>query len=258
MSALHVLGSSPAVPRPNRANSGYLVRGPDVALVLELGAGALSRLLAIAQTSEIDAVLISHMHADHFFDLVPLRYALKYESPRAQQLPVFLPPGATRSLRSVVAPFAPRGGFFNGLFDLSEYEPDAPLRVRSATVTFAKTRHYINGYAMRVDLPDGVIVFSSDTAPAEAVVDLARDADLFLCECGLGVSGEERGRRGHSNAKEAGAMAQAAGVKHLVLTHYGMFARPGDLRRAAESAFSGSVTVADDGMEIPFAPSTWA
>jgi ribonuclease BN (tRNA processing enzyme) len=156
-----------------------------------------------------------------------------------------------RKLHSVVSSFARGGSFFDGTMKLSEYVPDHMLRVSGARIAFAKTRHYIDGYAMRLELSDGVIVFSSDTAPAETVAELARGADIFLCECGLGARGVEQGRRGHLNAAEAGAMAQAAGAKHLVLTHYSASQRPSDLKRAAKSTFSGKITVADDGMEIP-------
>ncbi len=132
-----------------------------------------------------------------------------------------------------------------------EYVPARVLNLRDAHITFAKTQHYIEGYAMRVQIGQAVIAFSSDTAPTPEVIDLARDADIFLCECALGAHGREIGRRGHSNAQEAGEMAHAAGVKHLVLTHYSASQRAADLKRAASSSFAGPVTIADDGLEIP-------
>jgi ribonuclease BN (tRNA processing enzyme) len=251
LSSLYIVGSSPAVPRPNRANSAYLIRSEKLNLALELGSGALSKLLAVQDLVSLHAILISHMHADHFFDIVPLRYALKYEVQRASPLPVFVPPGGLKKMRTVVSPFARDHSFFDGTMTVTEYDPDESLRLRGARVTFAKSRHYIEAYAMRVKLSEGTIVFSSDTAPNQNVVELARNADLFLCECGLGAAGQERGRRGHSNAEEAGAMAQAAGVKHLVLTHYAASQRPADLKRAAATTFRGKITVADDGLEIP-------
>jgi len=249
-SSLYVAGSSSAVPRPNRANSSYLVRSRDLTLALDLGSGALAKLLAVQDVTALGALIVSHMHADHFFDIVPLRYALKYEMKRTSLLPVFLPPGGQKKLRTVVSPFARGRSFFEGTMDVAEYAPASELHINGAGISFAKTRHYIDAYAMRIQLGDGTVVFSADTAPTQNVIDLARDADIFLCETGLGAAGEERGRRGHSNAKEAGAMAQAAGVKHLVLTHYSASERPADLERAARASFSGNVTIADDGMEI--------
>lgn len=250
-STLRIIGSSPAVPRPNRANSCYLIRSEDATLVLELGSGALAKLLAVQDLRSIDALLISHMHADHFFDLVPLRYALKYEVERSQPLPVRLPSGGVKALRSVVSPFARYGSFFDGLMHVKEYSATEELQIGGAIVTFAKTRHYIQGYAMRVQLRDGVVAFSSDTAPTQSVIELARDADTFLCECGLGATGTESGRRGHSNAREAGEMATAAAVRRLVLTHYGASDESVELEKAARTTFSGPITVADDGLLLP-------
>ncbi len=247
---LRIVGSSAAVPRPNRANSCYLVRSTDTTIVLELGSGSLSKLLGVQDLASIDAVFISHMHADHFFDLVPLRYALKYQIERGTPLPVLLPPGGIRQLRTVVSPFAKSGSFFDGLIALDEYAPENDYRIGEASIAFAKTRHYIAAYAMRVQLEDSVIAFSSDTAPEQRVIDLARNADIFLCECGLGAAGGETGRRGHSNAREAGDMASHARAKHLVLTHYNAPDDSDELERNARRAFSGTITVADDGMNI--------
>jgi len=247
-SELVIVGSSAAVPRPNRANSCYLIRNADTHIVLELGSGSFSKLLSVQDVASIDALFISHMHADHFFDLVPLRYALKYEIERSTLLPVFLPPGGIKQLRSVVSPFAKRGSFFEGMIALDEYAPDGEYRIAGATLTFAKTRHYIAAYAMRVQLEDATIAFSSDTAPEQRVVDLAQSADVFLCECGLGAQGAETGKRGHLNAREAGELASRARITHLVLTHYHASADPADLDRAARTAFSGRISVADDGI----------
>jgi ribonuclease BN (tRNA processing enzyme) len=199
--------------------------------------------MPLQDLATIDAVLISHMHADHFFDLVPLRYALKYQVQRRTALPVLIPPGGMKTLHSIVSPFAKGGSFFDGIMKITEYPPNRPLHIGDAGITLAKTRHYIDAYAMRVGSGDRA-------APEQRVVELARDADLFLCEAALGATGEERGRRGHCNAKEAAAMAAQAGVKHLVLTHYPAGVRPSDVKRAARSAFSGEITMADDGMQI--------
>lgn len=250
-SRLHIVGSSSAVPRPNRANSAYVVRSAGVTLGLELGSGALAKLLTVVDLRRLDALVISHMHADHFLDIVPLRYALKYQVHRRLPLPVFLPPGGRAALSRVVSPFAAAGTFFRGVVELHEYNPAKELELRSARIAFAKTRHYIDAYAMRITLRDGTIAFSSDTAPCRQVSDLACQADIFLCECGLGANGRETGRRGHCNAAESATMAKEAGVKHLVLTHYSESERPQELYRHARGVFTGSISVADDGAVYP-------
>lgn len=247
---LTIVGSSPAVPRPGSANSCYLVRLGGTTVVLDLGSGALSKLLEVEALENIDAIVISHMHADHFFDLVPLRYALKYSVQRGSMLPVYLPPGGLKTLQTVVSPFARGGSFFDGVVKLTEYAPERTLKIGAARISFAKTRHYIDAFAMRVEAGMRAIAFSADTAPEPRVVALARDADIFVCESGLGATGTEQGERGHSNTEEAATMARDASARQLVLTHYPAQSPPGDLEAAAKRIFPREVRLAEDGMDI--------
>lgn len=245
---LHVIGSSPAVPRPDRANSCYLFESDGTAIVLDCGSGAFSRLRVATDVAALDAMFISHMHADHFIDLIALRYALKYEFSRPAPLPVFLHPGARGALDRVVSPFEKADAFFDGVMDLRTYDDEAAVGIGSFTLRFAPTRHYIRAFAIRVEAGAVALTYSADTAPEENVVALARGAGIFLCEAALGADGREEEPRGHSNAREAGEMAEKAGAKHLVLTHYDAQADPAQMLAAASSTFAGSVTVADDGL----------
>jgi ribonuclease BN (tRNA processing enzyme) len=203
--------------------------------------------------TQLDAVVISHMHADHFFDLVPFRYALKYgPERRAQRMPLRLPPGGSVSLdalRRAVSPDAP-ASFFDDVFEVGEYDPLHGLRFGDLRLAFAQTQHFVSAFAVRAEAGGASVVYSADTAPCKAVIDLARDAAIFLCEAALGLS-TEAGERGHTSASEAGEMARQAGVDRLVLTHYGV-AEPGDaLVEAAKRQFQGPVVLADDGMDFP-------
>lgn len=247
---LYIAGSSSAVPRPGRANSGYLLRTSGCAIAIDFGTGSFARVREQIDPTRLDALVISHMHADHFFDIVPLRYALRYEMERERPLPVYLPPGGIRVAQTIGSPLKESADFYDGVLELKEYAPDAPLRLGECTIRFARTVHYIPAYAMRIETPAGIFGYSADTAPCEAVPELVRGAGIFLCEAALGPSARERGERGHSNAYEAGEMAARARVEHLVLTHYGAKADPRALRDAAAKAFQGEITVADDGMEF--------
>lgn len=249
---LSVVGSSPAMPRPGGACSSYLVRANDTAVLLDIGNGALGKLHLALEYARLDAVVISHVHADHFFDIVPLRQGLKYDSPPlVDPMPLWLPPGgaaALDALRKAVTPEAP-ADFFSEVFSVSEYDPAQPLRIKDLELRFAPTCHYIPGYAMRANYDGESITYSSDTAPSDSVVELARGSTLFVCEAALGL-GSEGGQRGHSSAPEAGEMANRAGVRRLALTHYSASWEPEALVEAAASRFNGPVTVVDDGMEI--------
>jgi ribonuclease BN (tRNA processing enzyme) len=249
---LYIAGSSYAIPRPGRANSGYLLQAGGLSIAIDFGSGAFSNLREKIDPVRLDALIVSHMHADHFFDLVPLRYALCYELEREKPLPVYLPPGGIGVVNHIGDPLKENENFYDGAFELHEYAPDATLQIGGCTVHFKPGVHYIPSYAMRFETPGGVLAYSADTAPCEAVAALAKDADIFLCECSLGSKGSENGMRGHLNAREAGELAQTAGAKHLILTHYGVKAIPAAMRSAAADAFRGQISVADDRMEFVF------
>lgn len=249
---LQVIGSSPSVQRPGRACSCYLVRTRRTAVLLDLGSGALGSLQMAMPYVEIDAAVVSHMHADHFLDVIPLRYGLTYGALRREtRLPLWLPPGGERILRAMCATFPREAGndFLDDVFAVGEYDPSGSLEVGDLRVTFQKTVHYIEAYAIRAQCGTSSVTYSGDTAPCDAVVEHARGCSLFLCEATLGL-GTEEGARGHSSAVEAGEMARRAGVHRLALTHYGPADAPQDLIDAARSGFAGPISLVDDGSEF--------
>jgi ribonuclease BN (tRNA processing enzyme) len=215
---------------------------------MDLGTGAFANLRRHADYDRLGAVVISHMHADHFIDLVPLRYALKYgPRRRAAKLPVYLPPGGLATLRTFAAAFPSEPGkFLDDVFALDEYDPSRPLAIEGATLRFAHTAHYIPAFAMRWERDGASVTYSADTAPDERVVALARASDVFVCEATLLHGAVEQGLRGHSTAADAAAMARDAGVRRLVLSHYGAESTSRDLDEAARAVFSGEIIVADD------------
>ncbi len=240
------------MPRPGRACSCYVLRSSCAAVVLDFGSGSLGNLRLAIDYSSIDAVIISHMHADHFLDLIPLRYGLKYgPSVRQSRMPLWLPPGGSAMLRALCNTFTPESAadFLNEVFEVREYDPARPLDVGDLRLSFQKTRHYIDTYAMRAEGEGASLVYSADTAPCEALVEHARGCGLFLCEATLGL-GTEEGDRGHLSAEEAGEIAARAGARHLVLTHYHDTISPGELFEAARRRFSGQISLADDGSDF--------
>ncbi len=246
---LSIVGSSPAIPRPGGASSSYLVRTPNAAVLLDIGIGSVGKLQLATEYQRLDAVVISHMHADHFFDLAPLRYACKYGEPRPKKpIAVWLPPRGRvglESLRKAVSIDA-TPDFFDSVFAVGEYDPCAALAIGDIRLSFGRTRHYVEAYAIRVQHNGATLTYSSDTAPCDAVIELARGSSLFLCEAALGLD-TETGERGHSSAQEAGSMAKSAGVERLVLTHYPAWYSTSALVEAAQSRFEGNVEAAADG-----------
>ena len=250
---VRVVGSSSSIPRPGRACTCNLIRTPEANVLLDIGTGAFASLRQILDYTSIDGVIVTHMHADHFLDLIPLRYALKYGSlVRRDRLRLFLPPGGERTLRAICAALAreDRQDFLDSVFEVTEYDPNAPLTIRDARITFAKTVHYIDAYAIRVEHADASVVYSADTAPCESVRSLARGCSLFICEASLGLGTEEGRARGHLSAIEAGQLAQEAGARRLRITHYGSEYAPGELEDAAQAVYRGPCSIADDGTEL--------
>lgn len=250
---IRVVGSSSSVPRPGRACSCNMIRTREANILIDIGSGALAKLREVIDYPDIDALVITHMHADHFLDLIPLRYGLKYGPLlRDARMPLWLPPGGELQLRALAATFASEGpaDFLDEVFDVREYDPSGELYVGNVSLTFAKTIHYIDAYAIRAERDGGSMVYTSDTAPSEDVEQLARGCNLLLCEASLGLASESGGARGHLSAVEAGQLAQNAGAKRLVLTHYGSEFAPGELADAARTVYHGPTAAADDGTEL--------
>ena len=245
-----VAGSSCSVPRIDRACSAYLVEDGDFAFSLDFGTGAFANMRRYVDYDKLDAVVISHMHADHFLDLIPLRYAVRYGSKRrSTRLPVWMPPGGIAMLRSMTSVFANEGNgdFLDEAFDLREFDPTKTLPLGDGQLRFAPTTHFITSFAIRYERNGTSITYSADTAPDQRVVELARGTNLFLCEATLLADEEEVGGiRGHSSSKEAAQMAATAGVGRLVLTHYSQDATALDLADGARSIYKGDIQVADD------------
>jgi len=249
---MRVVGSSPSVQRPGRACSSYLLRSRDAAVLLDIGSGALGNLHLAIDYPQLDAVIVSHMHADHFLDVIPLRYGLKYGPLlRDGRMPLWLPPGGSNILRTIAKAFTNEGpnDFLDEVFEVQEYDPSLPLEINDMRLTFRQTRHYIETFAIRAERGNASIVYSSDTAPCDAVEELAHDCSLFVCEATIGL-GTEQGVRGHLTAEEAGQIAARAGAHRLILTHYGSTYAADELEEAAQIAFKGRISIADDNVEL--------
>ena len=251
--SVRVVGSSSSVPRPGRACTCQLIRTRDANVLIDFGSGAFANLREAVDYPSVDAIVITHMHADHFLDLIPLRYGLKYGPlQREGPMPLWLPPHGEKQLRKLTDTFVREGknDFLDEVFDVREYDPNRELYVGNMRLSFAKTVHYIDAYAVRAERDGASIVYSSDTAPCETVERLAHGCSVFVCEATLGLGSEPGPKRGHLSAVEAGEMAQNAGAQQLILTHYGTEYTPQELTDAARIVYRGPAAAADDGTEV--------
>src|SRR3954471_16565816 len=204
-----VLGKSPSWQDAGGACSGYLIQDGETSLLLDCGNGVFGKLRQHIDYTELDGVLITHLHADHMLDLVPYSYALTY-APRQQPVPVppwpgtdtpacpllLAPPGARDVFRRVAGAWG-QGNLIEAAFALEEYDPAQPVELGAITATFQEVPHFITTYA--VDLRSaggGRITFSADCKPNDALVDSADGTDLLLVEATL-PRPERTGVRGH-------------------------------------------------------------
>lgn len=244
---LTVLGSSASQPGPGDASSSYLVtggRGRRDRVLLDCGSGIIGNLLQHTALLEISAIFVSHMHPDHYIDLIAMRYGLRYGDGRTRPLDVYLPPGGREQLQAVSEAISTTQPFFAGALNLHEYEPEAPLSVGSLTVTPFRVVHGIPSHGMVVTDDRSRLVYSSDTVMCAELEREAAGATVLLAEATLGGGApDHHDPRTHLSAVEAGQIAQRAGVKTLVLTHFWHTADRARASQEASLVFNGNVVI---------------
>ncbi|HEY7196908.1 MAG TPA: MBL fold metallo-hydrolase [Gaiellaceae bacterium] len=211
---LTVIGSSPAWPNPGSAQSGYLLEGAASGkLLLDCGPGVLGRLRARGPL-DVDAVAITHFHLDHWGDLVPWAWLSAYGD-AGMRAELWLPPGGSEQL-ATFASFWGNDAMFDRAFELHEYERGVPFEAAGFTIEARQVPHYtLTAFGFRVSENGRLLAYSGDSAPGEQLADLARGADLFLCEATLKSPDRDGPPRGHLTAEEA----HAASDGRLLLTH---------------------------------------
>ena len=254
-----MLGKSPAWQDAGGACSGYLVVADGTCLLLDCGSGVFGKLRAVVDYAEVDAVVISHLHADHILDLVPFASGLIY-APRHQPVPVaghpgteepprprlLAPPGAREVFRRLCAAGGMREDHIERGFALEEYDPAQPVRVGPLEVGFQLVPHFLPTHAVSVSGNGRRVVYSADSSPSEELCAFARDSDLLLIEATL-PRPEREGPRGHLTPEEAGEHGSRAGARRLVLTHMSDELDADWARREAERSFGGPVEIAAEG-----------
>ena len=259
---LTVLGKSPAWEDAGGACSGYLIEEGDGSILLDCGNGVFSKLRQqFADYRLLDGVVVSHLHADHWLDLIPFSYALNY-SPRSAhsgEMPVagsggpslWGPPGASEAFSRVVGTW---GGeeLLASAFEVQEYGAKSKVELAGFEIAFQPVPHYIETFAVSVTSPDGSrIVFGADCRSNDELVRFAEGADLLIVEATLAEPEEgPEGDRGHMCAREAGELAARAKAKAAMITHFSDELDEGSVRSEAESGFGGEVILAAFGEEF--------
>ena len=237
-----VIGCSPAWPNPGGAHSGYLLEHPTGRLLVDCGPGVLARLREREGWPHVDAIAITHFHLDHWGDLVPWVWGAMYRAGGVaidDRPELWVHAGG----RDVLEQFGERFGFrdmFDRVFTVREYAPEQPFAAAGVEVAPLRLPHYtIETYGFRLSADGATVAYSGDCGPSDRLAELARGSDLFVCEATLDHGDDDGQPRGHLSVEEAIAAAEAASVRHLLLTH-----------RPAELSVPAGVERAFDGLEL--------
>jgi ribonuclease BN (tRNA processing enzyme) len=243
---LTVVGCSGSIPGPESPASCYLLEHDGTRILLDLGNGSLGSLARFTDIHAIDAVLISHVHADHCIDLTSAYVARRYApgGPRPR-LPVIGPKGiAGRIARAYGSSTSSMGR----VFSFSEFD-GAAIQIGPFEVSTALMRHPVECHAMRVSASGRTLAYSGDTGPNQALVEVSAGADLALFEASC-LDGEPVPADLHLTARQAGEHAAAAGADRLLLTHLVPWNDPQLSLAQGSAAFPGETILAATGLSV--------
>jgi ribonuclease BN (tRNA processing enzyme) len=250
---LTVLGCSTAAPHPATPTAGFLVEWGSTAILLDCGQGVIRNLQKVLDPHDLAAIIIGHMHADHYLDIVGLRYLYPWGEPAPVPLPIHLPPGGRARFDALATAVSERAGFFDAAFTIVEYDPDRVLDIGELRLRFVRGRHYVPAWGVVIDAPDGTrLAYTGDTGPSASVEEAVRDADLLLVESALGLAAHDDPERGHLTPEEAIELARRAAARSAILVHYGP-ARKAEMDALCAAA-GPWVRTAVDGLTVTVRP----
>jgi ribonuclease BN (tRNA processing enzyme) len=248
---LTVLGCSGSVPGPDSPASGYLLEADGYRVVLDLGHGAFGALQRHVDPAEVDAILVSHLHADHCIDLTAYIVALRYGGARFRvrgpngRIPLIGPAGMRDRIEAAYDPYARK----LGLHELFGFSTPRSGELGPFAVSFATMNHPVPTTAVRITHGDRTFVYSGDTGESDALVSLAHGADVLLCEASIGPD-DEFVPDLHLTGKQAGQHADRAGVDRLIVTHVPPWGSREAAAAEAASAFGGTIELAQPDAEF--------
>lgn len=235
-----VIGYWGAYPSESGATTGYLVQSGDHNILVDCGSGILSKVQKYVPLHKIDAVILSHYHGDHAADVTPLQYEAgisRKMGKRHKELQIY-----GHNLSSKFNELIVKGVSVGNAIDDTTH-----LKIGELNITFKWVKHPVPTLAMRFEENGQVFSYSGDTEWCEGVVDIAKDADLFICETNL--YNKEFGKvNGHLTAGEVGKIANINNVKKLVLSHLPHYGDLDLLVKESKEEFSGEVHKACEGL----------
>jgi ribonuclease BN (tRNA processing enzyme) len=189
---------------------------------VDAGTGTLAQLQRHVRLDELDAIWISHLHADHTADLLTAYYGALFADVRLDApIPLYGPPGVADRLAHFLTNTSTRSPI-ESAFAVEELHDGHQVRVGTLTLTSRAVAHGMPAFALRAETAGRSVVYSGDTAPCPSLTRLAEGCDLLLCEADSAQAPSEE-EKVHHTPEDAGDSAAAAGAGRLIVTHVGTF-----------------------------------
>ncbi|SFR29682.1 Ribonuclease BN, tRNA processing enzyme [Lentzea waywayandensis] len=241
--SLTVLGCATPYPSTDNPCSGYLVSHGDTRVWMDAGTGTLGPLQRHTRLEDLDAIWISHLHADHSADLLTAYYALLFADVSRPPVTLYGPPGIADRLAGFLTN-GPVRSPIEDAFAITELHDGHRATVGSLRLTTAAVEHGIPAFGVRIEAENRSLTYSGDTAACPSLVELARGTDVLLCEA---ESAEKTPDMAHHTPEDAGETASQAGAGRLVVTHVGRFLSPQEAVARASARYAGQVGYAAPG-----------
>ena len=271
---LHVIGAAGGYPYGGHACSGFLLTAVDFKVLLDCGPGVAVELLKYQDASDLDAIVLSHLHPDHSLDLIAVGYALMTEWIKLRhrrRVRLYLPSGGIAFFEILAGLFghknwqfvdsdygpgyaAVRAAIEEGrdwmfeVFDVYEFDPGDTVYTGALAFATVPAIHTPEAVCLRVDHGGVRLVYTADTKPFSGLADFCKGADLLIAEGHF--SGSHPPGGSHMTPTEAGQMAQEAGAKRMLLTHIAAMEDADSALAAVRAAYDGPVELAIECSEI--------
>ncbi|SDK87049.1 MBL fold metallo-hydrolase [Streptomyces indicus] len=239
------LGTAAPHPLPGRPCSGYLVRAGGATVWMDAGPGTFAELQRHVHPGELSAIWISHLHSDHWADLIAAEAGISDGGLRTgRPIPVYAPAAAPGRLAGFYG--KPELGPLADVFAFHALADGATLTLGGAVLVSHAVPHGIEAYGARITYEGAVLAYTGDSGPGPELTQLAQGADLLLAEAYLDRHGP--GLRLHLTPEDAGGLARAAGPRELLVSHVGPGLTPAAAASRAAAVFGGPTGFAREGV----------
>lgn len=248
---LTVVGCSGSYPGPDSPASCYLVQaeheGRTWSILLDLGNGSLGALHRYVDPLAVDAVFLSHLHADHCIDMTSY-YVLRKYHPSGEQVPLPVWGPRRTSRRLARAYDLPKKPGMREEFVFHRHRPDEPpVQLGPFAVQPVAVDHPVESYGFRIAVGDRLLGYSGDTGPCAGLDRIAEGVDLLLAEASF-LSGRPNPPSLHLTGVEVGQAATRGGSSRVLLTHVPPWHDPHEVLAEARTAYDGPLELAKAGV----------